>query len=274
MGREFAPRSSAWSLIRVALFLLLCATGIAGFFLVCPAIPQALSYHAFADQRALLGCPHLLNVASNLPFCVVGVWGIFFMASDRSHRPGIFLLPAERWPYLVYFLGLLLTGIGSAYYHADPNNDTLVWDRAALTIAFMALFTAVLTERLGMGFDGWLLGALLALGVASVFYWHWTEQHGAGDLRFYYVVQFFPLLALPVLLLFFPARYTGTAELVAMLVCYLIAKVMELMDGQIYAQGGFVSGHTLKHLIGGLSAYFILHMLQRRRPIGSEEVAA
>jgi hypothetical protein len=160
-----------------------------------------------------------------------------------------------------------VTGIGSAYYHADPNNDRLVWDRAALTIAFMALFTAVLTERLGAGFGGWLLGALVAVGVASVLYWHWTEQQGAGDLRFYYVVQFFPLLALPVLLLFFPARYTGTAALVAMLACYVIAKVMELMDGQIYAQGGFVSGHTLKHLIGGLSAYFILHMLQRRRPI-------
>src|SRR5260370_1374987 len=138
----------------------------------------------------------------------------------------------------------------------------------------MALFTAVLTERLGGGCGGSLLGALVALGVASVLYWHWTEQQGAGDLRFYYVVQFFPLLALPVLLLFFPARYTGTADLVAMLACYLIAKVMELMDGQIYAQGGFVSGHTLKHLIGGLSAYFILHMLHRRRPINRSVSAA
>jgi hypothetical protein len=267
-------RATAWSPVRTVVFLLFCVTAIGGFYLTCPAIPQRLSYHAFADQRPLLGVPHLLNVASNLPFCVVGAWGLFFMADARSHRPGTFLLPAERWPYLVYFLGLLLTGIGSSYYHADPNNDRLVWDRAALTVAFMGVFTAVLTERLGRGFGGWLLGALVTLGVSSVLYWHWTEQQRAGDLRFYYVVQFFPLLALPVLLGFFPARYTGTGDLVAMLACYLIAKVLELLDGQVYAQGGIVSGHTLKHLVGGLSSYFILHMLQRRRPIGRPAGAA
>jgi len=74
-----------------------------GFFLTCPAIPQSLPYHAFADQRTLLGSPHLLNVASNLPFCVVGVWGIFFNGRRPIASAGDFLLPAERWPYLVTF---------------------------------------------------------------------------------------------------------------------------------------------------------------------------
>jgi predicted membrane channel-forming protein YqfA (hemolysin III family) len=274
MGVQTVLQASVWSAVRVPLFLLFCIAAIGAFFLTVPPIPQSLPYHAFADQRPLLGIPHMLNVASNLPFCIVGIWGIFYMASAQSHRPGAFLLPAERWPYLVYFIGLLLTGIGSSYYHADPNNDRLVWDRAGLTIAFMGVFTAILTERLGRGFGGWLLGVLVSLGLASVFYWHWTEQHGAGDLRFYYVVQFFPLLALPVLLLCFAPRYTGTADLVAMLAAYLLAKVLELLDGQVYAQGGIVSGHTLKHLLGGVSAYLILHMLQHRRPIGQAVRAA
>ena len=33
-----------------------------------PPIAQDPLYHAFADQRALLGVPHFWNVVSNLPF--------------------------------------------------------------------------------------------------------------------------------------------------------------------------------------------------------------
>ncbi len=259
--------------IRVGLLLLLTAVVVGGFLLFCPTWPQPQEYHNFADQRPLLGVPHCLNVLSNLPFLIVGVAGLVFMAGPWSRRPGTFLEPAERWPYWVFFLGLALTGIGSAYYHADPNNARLTWDRMPLTVAFMGLFTAVLAERISWRLADWLLGPLVALGIASVVYWHWTETQGAGDLRSYFVVQFFPLLALPLLLLFFPSRYTGTADLVAVLGCYLIAKILELLDGQVYTQGGIVSGHTLKHLVAGVGPYFVLHMLQHRQPISAASPA-
>ena len=42
------------------------------------------------------------------------------------------------------------------------------------------------------------------------------------------------------------------------------AKVAEVLDAPIYAMGGIVSGHTLKHLIAALAAYWLLRMLQRR----------
>lgn len=164
-------------------------------------------------------------------------------------------------------MGLALTGIGSSYYHANPNNSTLTWDRMPLTIAFMGLFTAILAERLCWQLSGWLLGPMVVLGIVSVVYWHMTELQDAGDLRFYFVVQFFPLLALPVLLLAFPPRYTGTTDLAAMLACYVLAKILEIFDREIYAEGRLVSGHTLKHLVAGLSAYFVLFMLKRRRPV-------
>jgi len=243
------------------------ATVIVGFMLFSPALPQPQEYHHFADQRPVLGVPNALNVASNLPFVLVGIAGLLFMASRSSHRSGTFLQPAERWPYWVFFLGLALTGIGSAYYHADPNNARLTWDRMPLTVAFMALFAAVLAERIHWRLADWLLGALVALGMTSVVYWYWTETQGAGDLRFYLLVQFFPLLALPLLFLLFPARYTGTSDLIAALGCYGLAKVLELLDHQVYTKGGIVSGHTLKHLVAGLGSYFVLHMLQHRRPL-------
>lgn len=167
---------------------------------------------------------------------------------------------------LAYFWGLVLTGIGSAYYHADPTNARLTWDRMPLTITFMGLFTAILAERLWWKLADWLLGPLLALGIGSVVYWHMSEAYGVGDMRFYLIVQFFPMLILPILLLLFEPRYTGTPDLIAALACYVLAKILEILDGRIYSQGGLVSGHTLKHLIAGLSAFFILLMLQRRRP--------
>jgi hypothetical protein len=248
--------------VRVAFLVFVCLLCIGGYLLTEPPLPQPLSYHNFADQRPMLGVPHMLNVASNLPFLIVGVWGMIFMASEKSHRAGIFLQPAERIAYWIYFLGLALTGIGSAYYHANPNNETLVIDRIGLAITFMALFTAIVAERLCWQLSPWLVGPMVGLGVASVLYWHWTD-----DLRFYFVVQFFPLIALPILLLFFRPRYTGAAELIASLACYGLAKALEILDREVYTQAGFVSGHTLKHLVAGVSAYLILFMLQRRHAL-------
>ena len=42
-----------------------------------PAIPQNSDYHNFADQRALWGIPHFGDVLSNLPFVLVGFWGLW-----------------------------------------------------------------------------------------------------------------------------------------------------------------------------------------------------
>jgi hypothetical protein len=132
----------------------------------------------------------------------------------------------------------------------------------------MALFTAIVAERLCWKLSVWLIGPMTALGVGSVFYWHWTETQGAGDLRFYFVVQFFPLIALPMLFLFFAPRYTRTGDMLASLACYGLAKALETYDKEIYAaDGALVSGHTLKHLIAGLSAYLVLFMLQRRHAV-------
>lgn len=248
----------------------LCATTIAVFavvFAVAGPYPQPLWYHDFADQRPLLGIPHMLNVASNLPFVAVGVWGIVFMAGPQSRRAGVFLQPRERWPYWVYFIGLLLTGLGSAYYHADPTNDRLLWDRLPLMVTFMGLLAGVLAERVDVRLATWALVPLIALATGSVIQWHVSEVAGQGDMRFYLTVQFYSLAVLVAIVALFRSRYTGTPELMASIAAYVLAKLLEAFDAQVYQGAGFVSGHTLKHLVAGLGSYFILLMLQRRRPI-------
>jgi hypothetical protein len=236
--------------------------------LALPPTPQPLSYHDFADQRTLLGVPSFFNVVSNVPFVVAGVLGVWFILRDWRTAPSqAFRESRERWPFLLVFLGVGLTGFGSAYYHLEPTNDRLVWDRLPMAVAFMSLFAAVLGERLNPRLGLALLIPLVAAGVASVWYWHWTEHQGRGDLRFYLFVQLYPLLAIPLLLLLFPPRYTRTADYFVALGWYAVAKVCESpLDGPVFALGGLVSGHTLKHLTAATGAYWIWRMLMKRRP--------
>ena len=253
---------------RTRLFLFLGLTlAAAGVALAMPRLAQPQWYHAFADQRPLLGIPHALNVLSNLPFVLVGVAGLVFVVRCPATPQGPFVRTTERWPLVVLFAGITLTGFGSAYYHADPNNARLLWDRLPLAVAFMALFAIILSERLNLKNSALLVIALVLLGGGSVLYWHLSEAQGTGDLRPYLFVQLYPLVAVPLLLLLFPPRYTHTVDLWAALLCYVLAKALELLDAPIYAQGQLVSGHTLKHLVAGLCAAWILVWARTRRLI-------
>ena len=107
-------------------FLLALGALMVGVMFLVPRIPQDAAYHDFADQRTCLGVPNCLNVASNLPFLVVGVLGFLFLVRDRAAGgTDAFITPAERRPYWALFAGVGLTGLGSAYYHWAPDNTTL-----------------------------------------------------------------------------------------------------------------------------------------------------
>jgi hypothetical protein len=240
--------------------------------LLLPPIPQDPAYHSFADRRTLLGLPNFLNVLSNLPFALVGVVG-FWLVSRAQTTPAVpFADPRERGCYAIFFLGVALTGLGSAYYHLAPDNPRLVWDRLPMTLAFMSIFAAIIAERIDSRWGWRLLLPLLLAGVASVFYWHLGESRGAGDLRFYALVQFYPMLVIPLLLWWCPPRYSHGGELAGALGLYGVAKILELLDEPIFAAGWVVSGHTLKHLAAAGSAYWVLRVLVKRREIKTGEL--
>jgi hypothetical protein len=236
--------------------------GIAAMLL--PKTPQPLSYHHFADARSWLGIPNFGDVASNILFLVAGLWGLAFLCRESSLKQ--FLDPRERWPFVFIFLGLLLTAFGSAYYHLAPDNARLVWDRLPMTIVFMALVASLIQERVAVRLGLWLLPALTAVGIGSVLQWRWSEQQGAGDLRFYAAVQLYALLSLLAALLL-PPRYTRGSDLLAVAGLYVVAKICETADTQIFSLGRLVSGHTLKHLVAGAAGLLILRMLQMRQSI-------
>jgi hypothetical protein len=225
----------------------LMVASLAGLLLI-PPIPQDQAYHQFADTRALLGIPNFWNVVSNLPFIAVGAAGLW-----QFHRD-----PATA----VLFLGIFLTGFGSSYYHWDPNDRTLFWDRLPMAVSFMAILAVFIEERVSTSAGRILLWPLIAIGIFSLLLWRWT-----GDLRLYVWVQFFPGLALPLLILLFPPRYTGTFYWLIAGALYALAKLFEFYDRAIYSVGSIVSGHTLKHLAAASACFAILRYFQTRRAL-------
>jgi hypothetical protein len=239
----------------------------AGVFLLLPPISQDPAYHNFADQRAFLGIPHCLDVLSNFGFLIVGVWGLIFLVRAKGRKgKGTFLESSKVWSYFFFFVGVLLTAFGSAYYHLAPDNGRLVFDRLPMTIGFMALLSAVISERVDTRLGTRLLAPLMVLGVVSVLYWRWTDLRGHDDLRFYGLVQFGSIAAILLLAIFWPSRYTRGVDIFIVAGLYGLAKLFESLDRPIFALGNVVSGHTLKHLVAALACYWVLRMLASRSP--------
>ena len=133
-----------------------------------------------------------------------------------------------------------------------------------MSVGFMGLLTALVSERVSSSLSRIAFGPLLVAGAVSVAYWYWTELHGMGDLRLYLLVQFGTLLIVVLLLLLYPARLAGTRYLVIGLAAYALAKVFEASDQEVFALGHVISGHTLKHLTAAGGIAFLVVMLHRR----------
>jgi len=232
--------------------LLLVLTALAVVWSL-PPIAQDPAYHLFADRRDLLEIPNFLNIITNLAFLAVGMAGMLLCASPRKE------LGARR-AWLACFAGVALVSFGSALYHLAPDNSTLVWDRLPMSVGFMALTVAVLAEWVNPRLERALLVPVIVLGIASVMYWHYTD-----DLRPYVLVQFLPLLMMPAVLFLFDCPQRGRGYLLAALVVYMAAKLAEHYDHAVFSlTGEIISGHSLKHLLAALALFVVYRMLRRR----------
>lgn len=229
---------------------------VAAAFWVAP-IPQDPAYHAFADRRTFWGIPNFWNLFSNLAFVLVGMLGLSKLSRLR--------LATQRTAYAVFCCGVVLIGFGSAYYHYAPSTPGLVWDRLPMTVAFMALFSLVVHDRISEKIGSAILWPLIFLGVSSVGYWYWSELQGRGDLRVYGLVQFLPLLLIPLILLFWKGNGQAASWMWATLGTYAFAKVAEHFDASIFATTGLVSGHSIKHVLASLAVLWVVLAIGRIR---------
>jgi hypothetical protein len=191
----------------------------------------------------------------------VGLWGLSLCRLGKLVHDN----PEKHPVYAFFFTGVALTGLGSSYYHWAPDNSTLVWDRLPMALSFAAFTVAVLSEHVKRGIERWLLYPLLSVGVFSVIYWYVTELHGRGDLRFYALIQFLPVLMIPRVCIMFQSRFTRHVDIYLVLGFYAFATLAEHFDEAIFSLTSAVSGHTLKHLLAAVGVFSVVRMLRARR---------
>jgi hypothetical protein len=233
-------RWQTWGLVGAAIAL------YAVLRLVFGPLPQDPSYHILADIRRCGPVPAPTARAEQPSILAAGLAGVLLWR--RVH-----IRPEERAAYALLVAGMLLTAIGSAYYHWSPCDARLVCDRLPMTLVLAALLTFLLTDRIGAAFSTVALWPIAALGAASVLWWAWTRWLGADDLLLYLIVRIGTGVAIACLLLLRRGRYSRAGWLWAALALDIIMTVAERLDNEIYAATGmFVSGHNVKHLLAGV----------------------
>jgi hypothetical protein len=235
--------------------------GVGGMLLYAwGPIAQPPSYHASTDTRAWSGVANAGNVLSNVAFALVGLWGLW-----RVHRGG----DTARREYVALALfatALLLTSVGSAWYHLVPGNARLLWDRLPIALACGALLAAAYIRTHDTDLTLTLPLALVAFGAATVLWWGFTESRGRGDLRAYLMLQAAPLLLVPLWQWIAQEPVRDRAWFGLAVALYVIAKLAELQDAAIYDAVGAVSGHMLKHLLAAAASACIVMAFTTPRP--------
>jgi hypothetical protein len=245
--------------MKFKLILIHCAiTMVSIIFYSKGIIRQPQSYHLFADSKAFLGIPNAMNVLTNVLFIIVGLLGLKVVNLKRQE-----LLNWKSW--LWFFLSISLIGPGSAYYHWSPNDFTLIWDRLPMSMGFMAMYVALVSEHINLKLEKFLSVSLI-LGIGSVIIWAIT-----GDLRFYFIVQFSSFVTVPLILVLFHSRFTLKRYYVFALAFYALAKWTEVKDGEIYeATNELISGHSLKHILAAAGLFVLCRMVKNRELIASK----
>ncbi|MBF0410821.1 MAG: ceramidase domain-containing protein [Candidatus Riflebacteria bacterium] len=242
--------------LRVIIFIAVLLFSFA-FKMSQPAFSQSQEYYNFADQRMFLGIPNFFDVLTNLAFLFAGLSGLIFSLRNES------LSSRKSWS--VCFAGITLVCFGSAYFHWKPCDQTLVWDRLPMTIGFMGMSVALISEEISEKLESYLLIPAIFLGIISVVIWVYFD-----DLRFYHWIQLVPQMSIPMLLVLFPGRFTHRYLLAFTLLFYLSAKLTEKHDQEIFSLIS-ISGHSVKHIFAGIACYLICLMLRNRslKPVQS-----
>ncbi|KAI5448600.1 uncharacterized protein LOC127085664 [Lathyrus oleraceus] len=225
--------------------------------ILTPSIPQSQDYHNFADQRTFFGIPNALDVISNFPFLIIGLIGLVLCHHGNYFKLS---LQGELWGWTCFYVGVAAVAVGSSYYHLKPDDARLVWDRLPMTVAFTSIIAIFIIERIDERKGMISIIPLVLAGVISIMYWRFFD-----DLRPYALVQFVPIIAIPVMAILLPPMYTHSTYWLWAAGFYLLAKVLEATDDVVYKwTNHIVSGHTLKHLFAAMVPVFLTLMLAKR----------
>ena len=224
-------------------------------FIFIKPIPQDQEYHHFADNKTILGIASFWNVISNVGFIFAGLYGFMVIAKYRIHSLFNYIL----------FWGILMTGLGSAYYHYHPNNNTLVWDRLPMTIVFTTFFAQIYAWYFSTKTAFVIWGISFIAGIFSVLYWQYTESIYNGDLRLYVLIQYLPILLIIIILSrHYKQNRFLLKPLMYILIFYIIAKLFEHFDQSVYETNNIISGHSLKHIAASIATLYMVVIVRKQ----------
>ncbi len=248
--------------------LALTVLALCGLAVALPAHDGTLLHAAgFADARAAWGIPCAMDVLSNLGFLLMGLWGwlrlgqtsLAWRDAETFARPEARAARrAWRACAAVFFTGLIVTAMGSAYYHWQPDAERLLVDRAAMAVAFAGLMGLAAAERVSPR-AGLALLAAMAMGAAAAL----AVGASRGNLVPWGVVQFGGLLLLGGLAWLRAPQGQPMTRLGAVIGFYALAKLFEAGDALVFGwTQELVSGHSLKHVLASLAALPVLAALR------------
>lgn len=218
-----------------------------------PFVAQHAHYHAFADQRAWPSLPYAMDVWSNVPFALGGVWGL--VALQRLWLPSE--SRTQQALAALFFVGLLCTALCSSVYHWNPDNAGLALDRLGMVVAFAGLLGLATADRVSARAGLVIAGLVLLLGPLAVLAWA-----GTGNLLAWVVLQGGGMVLVVVLAMRRPVKGAWGLPLLSVMAIYTLAKLLELEDHTVFAwTQGLVSGHSLKHVAAALAAWPVISVM-------------
>ncbi|XP_018446742.1 uncharacterized protein LOC108818307 isoform X1 [Raphanus sativus] len=225
---------------------------------ITPKVPlHSFRHHVFADKRNFMGVPNTLNVMTNFPFLIIGVLGFVLCVGGSFFNIS---LKGEIWGWTLFYASVSSLAFGSAYYHLKPDDNTIVWDTLPILIAYSSLFSSFLVERAGEKVGLSCLVLLLFISFLSVAY-----ARVFNDLRLCMTFQLIPCLAIPIMTVLLPPKYTHSRFWLLATAAHSVSKIEGLADSKIYnANGYIISGHSLGHLCSALSMLLLSVMLLYR----------
>ncbi len=252
-AKLWRARWQSWGLVGIGLAI------YALLRLLFGPLPQDPSYHLFADNRVCGPIPRAGDVLTNLAILAAGLSGLALWKRVN-------IAPDERPAYTLLVAGMLFTAFGSAYYHWDPSDARLVWDRLPMTLVMAAIAALVLADRVQPAFARVAWPPFALLGIASVLWWRWSDRFGKDDLWLYLVVHGGVGLLIILLCVFRKGRHSHIGWLVAALALDILMILSERFDHEIFAATNMlVSGHNLKHVLAGaLLGCLLMWLVQRK----------
>lgn len=255
-------RLHAWGFGLMACWLLAVLAGpallaAAGVVLNLHGHPHLYAHgHPFVDSRGWWLIPNALDVLSNLPLMAAGVWGLLVLRARTMSA-------SARQALVVFFVGLVFTGLGSMVYHWAPNAASLVLDRLGMAVTFAGALSLAVAGRVSSAAARCTLGVVMVLALLSALM---PLTH--GNVLPWLVVQFGGMALIGWTALQKQVPGALRVHLWLLIALYAVAKAFELGDATVFhATGEWISGHSLKHVVAALAAWPVIHAVRQNAAI-------